>query len=214
MGEEREITHYIPEDVPLTRERREKADRLDEELKKAVKEINKRYDDLAPGDKKNELNKWKWLGNEIDDLLENMKNLDQIDVDNNTIWPAIGQYFREELKRGFDARRSGTKKDHYRKCWLLATVPDLQWINSWSGWDAFIDRGEQLVISKKIMPILREKFSGIVSKLKPKDYQKIAKKITELIPSGTTEPVNIDLMKEQEIRKLVDSVYKEFTTNN
>lgn len=213
MGEEREITHYIPEDVPLTRERREKADRLDEELKRAVKEINKRYDDLTPGDKKNELKKWRWLGKEIDNLLKKTKNLDQIDVDNNTIWPAFGQYFREELKRGFDARRSGTKKDHYRKCWLLATIPDLEWISSWSGWDAFIDRGEQLVMSKKIMPILKERFSGIVSKLKPKDYQKIAKKITELIPSGTTEPVNIDLMEEQEVRKIVDSVYKEFMIN-
>jgi len=213
MGEDREITHYIPEDVPLTRERREKADRLDEELKKAVKEINKRYDDLTSSDKNNELNKWKWLGNEIDDLFKETKNLDQIDVDNNTIWPALGQYLRKELKRGFDARRSGTKKDHYRKCWLLATIPDLEWINSWSGWDAFIDRGEQLVMSKKIMPILKESFSGIVSKLKPKDYQKIAKKITELIPSGTTEHVNIDLMEEQEIRKIVDSVYKEFTIN-
>lgn len=214
MGEDREITHYIPEDVPLTRERREKADRLDEELKKAVKEINKRYDDLKPGDKKNELNKWKWLGNEINHIFKETKNLDQIDIDNNSIWPALGQYFRKELKRGFDARRSGTKKDHYRKCWLLATIPDLEWINSWSGWDAFIDRGEQLVMSKKIMPILKERFSGIVSRIRPKDYQKIAKKITELIPSGTTESVNIDLMEEKEIRKIVDSVYKEFTTSN
>jgi hypothetical protein len=214
MGEEREITHYLPEDVPLTRDRREKADRLDEELKKIVNEINKQYEKLDGGIKNNELNKWKWLGREIDKTFKSVKNLDQIDVDNDSIWPAIGQYFRKELKRGFDARRSGTKKDHCRKCWLLATLPDLDWINSWSGWDAFVDRGEQLVMSKKIMPILKERFSRIVLDLKPRDYQKIAKKITESIPSGTDAPTDIDSMSNEEITKIVDCVYEEFIASN
>ena len=210
MGKETEVTQYLPEDVPLTRERREKADHLDAELKQAVGKINKEYNNLTEEIKKNKLNKWRWLGGKIDNLLKAVKNLDPTDLDNYVIWPAIGQYFRKELKRGFDAKRSGTKKDHYRKCWLLATLPDLDWINSWIGWDAFIDRGEQLVTSKKIMPALTKKFIGIVNKLKPKDYQKIAKMITELMPSGTNTPTDIDAMNDAEIEKIVGGVYENF----
>ena len=170
MGEETEITQYAPDGIPLTRDRREKADVLDAELRKKIDVINKEYDLLNDDIKKDELKKWRWLGLKIDEILKSVKNLDQTDVDNHVIWPALGQYFREELKRGFDARRSGTKKDHYRKCWLIATLPNLEWINSWSGWDAFIDRGEQLVMSNKILPAVKNKFSNISSK-RENDYR-------------------------------------------
>lgn len=211
MGSDAKITQYVPEGVPLTRDRREKADTLDTELKKVVQKINEEYDKLDVSVRKDEFKKWEWLGNQIEEILQNAKNLERADIDNHAIWPAIGQYLREELKRGFDARRSGTKKDHYRKCWLLAILPDLDWINSWSGWDAFIDRGEQLVMSNKIMPVLKKKFEPLSAKLKPRDYQKIAKAITEQIPSGTDSPFDIDAMSDEEIERIIDLVYKKFT---
>lgn len=210
MGEETEITQYFPDGIPLTRDRREKADLLDTELQKKVGSINKEYDLLSETEKKDEFKKWKWVGTKIDEIFKSTKNLDQADIDNHAVWPAIGQYFREELKRGVDAKRSGTKKDHYRKCWLIATLSNLDWINSWSGWDAFIDRGEQLVMSNKILPALKNKFSSISNKLRPRDYQKIAKMITERIPSGTDSPMDIEAMSEKEIEKVVDSVFNNF----
>jgi len=210
MGADTEVTQYIPDNIPLTRERRRRADFFDIELKKMAENINKEYETLDDFVKKDELRKWWWLGSKIDRGLKSLKNLDKTDVDNHAIWPALGQYFRDELKRGFDARRSGTKKDHYRKCWLIATLPDTDWFNSWSGWDAFIDRGEQLVMSNKILPALKGKFSSISYKLRPKDYQKIAKMVTELIPSGTDSPIDIKAMNNKEIERVVESVYKDF----
>ncbi|MEK7062904.1 MAG: hypothetical protein AAB946_02615 [Patescibacteria group bacterium] len=209
MEENIEVTQYMPDNIPLTRERREKADLLDAELKKMAENINKEYEILDDFVKKDELKKWRWLGAKIDKVLKSLKNLDQTDVDNHAIWPALGQYFRDELKRGFDARRSGTKKDHYRKCWLIATLPDTDWFNSWSGWDAFIDRGEQLVTSNKIIPKLKDTFSAN-AKLKPRDYQKIAKMITERIPSGTNKPADIGTMSDDEIGRVIKSVYESF----
>lgn len=211
MGSDTEITQYIPEGIPLTRDRREKADSLDTELKKMAQKINEEYDKLDDSVRKDKFKKWKWLGNQIDKILQNAKNLERTDIDNHAIWPAIGQYLREELKRGFDARRSGTKKDHYRKCWLLATLPDLDWINSWSGWDAFIDRGEQLVMSNKIVPVLKKKFGPLSIKLKSRDFQKIAKAVTEQIPSGTDSPFDIDAMSDEEIERIIDLLYKKIT---
>jgi len=210
MGEETEITQYFPDGIPLTRDRREKADLLDNELQKKVGSINKEYDLLDETIKKDELKKWRWVGTKIDEIFKSTNNLDQADIDNHAAWSAIGQYFREELKRGVDAKRSGTKKDHYRKCWLVATLPNLDWINSWSGWDAFIDRGEQLVMSNKILPALKNKFADISVGLKPKDYQKIAKMVTERIPSGTDAPTDVDAMSVSEIEKIVETVYNDF----
>ena len=208
MGEEIEATQYLPEDLPLTRERREGADLLDEELQTVVDRINKDYAQLDDSVKKDELKKWKWLGSEIDAAFKSVKNIDRSDMDKHVIWPALGQYFREELRRGFDAKRSGTKKDHYRKCWLIATLPDTDWFNSWSGWDAFIDRGEQLVMSRKVIHALKNKLSS--ANLGPRDYQKIAKMITERLPSGTSEPIDLGAMSDEETEKVVESVIRDF----
>lgn len=211
MGSRKEVTDYIPE-LLLTRERRAKADKLDEEIKEGVEKINSAFDNLDKETKKNALAKWRWLGSEIGNLIEGLENLDQADVDNHAIWAAIGQYFREELKRGIDTKRSATRKDHYRKCWLLATTPDLEWITNWPGWDAFIDRGEQLVLSKKIMPVLKKKFSKISHKLNQRDYQRIAKLVTEEIPSSTGRPLSIDELSAAEIDGIVEKVLTKFET--
>ena len=214
MGGEEEVTQYLPESVPLTRERRERADRLDTKLKQMAGVINEEYENLPAEIKKNEFNKWKWLGDKIDRVLQKLENLDRTDVDNYAIWPAIGQYLRKELKRGFeDKKRSGTKKDHYRKCWALATMPGTGWITSWVGWDAFTDRGEQLVYSKKLMPLMEKKFLPLREKLNPKDFQYIAKLVTEKIPTQAKNPTDIDAMSETELKQIVDSVYQKFLKN-
>lgn len=211
MGNEREVTQYLPEETPLTNDRRLQADKLDEELKKLVSEINKEFNKLEDAIKKDDFRKWMWLGAKIDEIFTIAKNFEESDRDaHNVIWPAIGQYFREELKRGFDAKRSGEKKDHYRKCWLLATRKDVEWINSWGGWDAYIDRGDQLVLNDKLMPELKRRFSSIADKLKSKDHQRIAKIITEKLPSGTSKPSQIKAMTLKDVQKVVDEVYDEF----
>ena len=168
------------------------------------------FDNLDKMTKSDEYSKWKWLGSKLDFILSNAKNLETTDVDSHVIWPAIGQYFREELKRGFDAKRSGEKKDHYRKCWLLATIKDTDWIDSWGGWDAYVDRGDQLVINNQLMPELKKKFGSIAFKLKSKDHQRIAKMLTETMPSGTSHPSEINAMELKHIQKAVKDVYNKF----
>ena len=211
MGREFEAKVYLPEDVLLTKERRENADKLDNILKSEVEKINKEFEGLSHEIKKKEINKWRWLGKRIDELIKSIKLIEQTDLDNNVIWPAIGQYLRKELKRGFeDEKRSGTKKDHYRKCHALATLPGTDWIDSWVGWDALTDRGDQLVYSKKLMPIMNSKFIKNSPKLSSEDHKLIAKILISHIPSKTKMPSNIDAMNEQEIKKIVDSVYLEF----
>ena len=54
MGDEKEVTQYIPEGIPLTRKRRERASRLDIELKQMVGDINEEYENLPTMIKENE----------------------------------------------------------------------------------------------------------------------------------------------------------------
>jgi hypothetical protein len=211
MGGEFEATIYLPEDVLLTRERREKADELDNILKAEVGRINKEYDTLDEQTKKSEIEKWRWLGGKLDNILSSVALIEQSDIDNYHIWPAIGQHLRRELSRGLDDRkRSGTKKDHYRKCWALYHIPGTNWITSWVGWDAFTDRGEQLVYSERLMPLLDARFSSLKGELGADDFKEIAKLTVKYIPTHAKTPKDIDSMPETRLAQIAESIYQEY----
>lgn len=202
---------FYPEGSVLTEDKIKKAKKLDEILKKRVDTINHEFEKLKKQTKVNDLEKWKWLGGKVEEILKSVKSIEDKDVDKNVIWPAVSQYLRKELKRGFDdEKRSGTKNDHLRKCYLLATTPGTDWINSWVGWDAFTDRGDQLVISGKLMPVLNKKFSKIKTRLNSRDYQKIAKIIVDFIPTQAKKPADIDSMSKKKINEIVNQVYEKF----
>lgn len=212
MGKEVEVTVYLPEEVLLTRDRRERADKLDQTLKAEVEKINKEYEKLDKKIKVKEIEKWRWLGARIDSILKPIYSIAENDIANNNIWPAIGQYFRKELRRGVDDRkRSGTKNDHYRKCWALYVIPGNQWIGSWVGWDAFTDRGEQLVYSKKFIQLLGQKFNTYVGKLNSEDFKEIAKLSVKYIPTQVRNPADIDSMPDRKLADIVEYIYRDFS---
>jgi len=211
MGKEVEVTVYLPEEVLLTRDRREKADKLDKVLKAEVERINKEYETLNKKIKVSEIEKWRWLGSKMDNILKSISLIEETDITNNNIWPAIGQYFRQELRRGLDDRkRSGTKNDHYRKCWALHVIPGTEWITSWVGWDAFTDRGEQLVYSKKFIQLLGQKFNTYAGKLRSEDFKEIAKLSVKYIPTQVRNPADVDSMPGKKLEDIAESIYSEF----
>lgn len=218
LGTQFEATVYLPEDMLLTRPRREKADKLDNYLKAEVQKVNSEFDRLDDKTKKVEIEKWRWLGKRINDILESLKSRDlveQPDIDNHHIWPAIGQYLRKELSRGLeDRKRSGTKNDHYRKCWALYALPGTGWVTSWVGWDAFTDRGDQLAYSKKLLPLLEERFTSLKGQLKPEDFKEIAKIAVSHIPTHAKAPKDIDSMPDSKLAEVAADVYREFVARS
>jgi len=204
LGKESSVSAYLPESAHLNKEKREKADLLDVKIKDIADSINRDFDKLPKDIQNNEFKKWKWLGNRLADAIKELNKegkLEQTDIDTNAIWPGFGQYFRAELYRGVTTRRSGDKKDHYRKCWLLAITPHTDWIRIWAGWDAFVDRGEQLVGSNKVMPLLEKKLSGV--KLGKEDYQNIAREIANELPSGA-KGATIQAMSDSDLDEIID----------
>jgi hypothetical protein len=207
-----EVNTFLPKDI-LSKSEREQAERLDSILKNVVEEINKEYDTLDKEIKNNEIAKWRWLGGRINDILS-IPFISEKDKENHHIWPAIGQYLRHELSRGLkDRKRSGTKNDHYRKCWALATLPGTGWVTSWIGWDAFTDRGEQLAYSGKLLPLLEKRFENLGDKLTPDDFKEIAKLLVEYIPTKARTPKDIEFLPEHKLVEIADTVYETFVKN-
>ena len=211
MGKEVELTVYLPEELPLTRDMRANADKLDEILKEETERINKAFEKLEKKTQVNESEKWRWLGGKIDSILKSTSLIEESDVTNNNIWPAIGQYLRRELRRGVDdKKRSGTKKDHYRKCWLYYSVPGTQWITSWVGWDAFTDRGEQLVNSGNFILVLGKKFDNYQGEKTSDEFKEIAKLAVKYIPTQSKSPADIESMSDEKLVEIANKIYRDF----
>lgn len=204
LGQEKELTTYLPKGVFPSSPRQKGAELLDEEIRRSVEKINKDFEDLPKSTKLNEIKKWYWLGGRLNQAIKTFKNMEKTDLDNNAIWPGINQYLRSELKRGFDTKRSGTPKDHLRKCWLLYKTNSITWFRSWVGWDALVDRGEQLIRDTRVMEVLQENFTDLKDRLDKKDYQFIFKELSARIPSSKNRR-EVFLMTEKEL----DSIAKD-----
>jgi hypothetical protein len=205
FGREHLLPEYLPPGTVPTPQVQQAAKALDVAIKKSVERINKEYAEKKEV-KENTIEKWRWLGSELATLLTTLDGLEKMDIDNNSIWPAISQYLDSDLTRGFDTKRSGTAKDHLRKAWLLATLPNTDWFNNWIGWDAFVDRGEPLVSDPRILKYLKKIFPDESGELKKDDYQKIARLLVKFLSSRKGNAINFRLLTDQEILKAIEKV--------
>jgi len=207
-GKMREIESFLPDDALLTNDVIEQARNVDAKIKSFCDTTNKEYDRLPKETQKNALMKWRWLGEQLDLFFKSEYLIQKADISRNIIWPAVGQYLRAELSGGIGTKRSGTPKDHYRKCYILATSQGTDWFNSWLAWDAFIDRADQLVEKKELLLALKKAFNGLI--LDVKDFQLIAKLTVEALPSATANPVVLASISQDEIKKTSLIVKRKF----
>lgn len=208
MGKTFPAPHYLPQEVPPTRTEREKADSLDIIFRMKISEINNEYEKLKKTFSQ-EIDKWRWLGGNLDKIISMTKNLDKKDIDNNSIWFAFNQYLHTELKRDSDQKRTGTAKDHLRKCWLLYKSKGTKWIKNWAGWDALVDRGDQLATDERLLLALEKVFIKHIEILDSRDYQKIFKLVTDKIPSGSGRK-DLLLIKSSDLDKIASDIEKEW----
>ena len=60
---------------------------------------------------------------------------------------------------------------------------------------------------------MEKKFLPFREKLSPKDFQYIAKLVTEKISTQAKNPTDIDAMSKNELKHVVNSVYQKFFEN-
>ena len=209
MGQTFLAPHFYPEGVPPTHSVREKAEELDKILKLKIEQINNEYRTSIRDKRLDDIDKWRWLGEKMDALLKQTREIDRTDIDSNIIWPAISQYLDAELRRNDDERRLGTAKDHLRKCLLLFEAKGTRWIKNWAGWDALVDRGEQLGTADRLLLALEDVFIKHLDKLDSRDYQFIFKSLAAKIPSGGKKK-ELTLMNNRELKNIARRVEKEW----
>ena len=212
FGKEHLLPEYLPSGTIPTPQIQEEAKALDVSIKKAVTAINSKYGKKAKNFD-NKIEKWRWLGARLAVLLSSLEH-EKADIENNSIWPAISQYLHPDLTRGFNTKRSGTTKDHLRKAWLLATLPNTDWFNTWIGWDAFVDRGEPLVQDPRILKYLKQTFPNMSSELGKDDYQRIARLLVEVLSSRKGNATNFRLLTDKEIVEAIEKVKTKLLNSN
>lgn len=213
-GKKLKTAGYLPKGVFVTAQVKQGAEKLDKELQNSVILINHKFQKLKNETLKTPELKWSWLGKQINDLLVNLKSKQLItdkDINTDAIWPGIAQYLTPDLRRVTDKKRAGTKKDHLRKCWLFATLPDTDWFTSWSSWDAFIDRGEHIIYSGKLFSLLKKEIPS--TELNSRDYQKIAKLLANKFPQKSKNIESMKNISDEDLLSIVKTTYKEFKTH-
>jgi hypothetical protein len=209
MGKTFQAPHYFPGDVPPTHIEREKAESLDKLLKLKIEQINHEYKKTKKSQRIDDIEKWRWLGARLDNLLTQTNEIERKDIDSHIIWPAISQYLEPELRRDDDEKRSGTAKDHLRKCILLFRSKGTKWIKNWAGWDALVDRGEQLGTDDRLLQALEKIFLKHIKKLDSRDYQIIFRLVASKIPSASGKK-ELALMNVRELNRIAGEVEKEW----
>jgi len=203
FGKECLLPTYLPAGTIPTPKLQETAKELDKEIRTIVASINADYSTESKKFVKS-MDKWRWLGSRLELLLKSLRLLEKTDIENNSIWPAISQYLQPDLMRGFDAKRSGTTKDHLKKVWLLASLPNTDWFNTWTGWDAFIDRGESLVGDPRVFKSFKDQLSSRSFDFNKDEYQSLARFFVETLSSRKGNAVNFALLTDKEIQQAVE----------
>lgn len=208
-GQYQSVGQFLPLNQSIDEGAIQQALKLDKELGDGVASINKRFARLR--DKTptplTATEKWTWLGQELCRLIKNLKNMDPIDIDRNTIWPAINQYLDEDLKKPNNLAANGGLRDHSRRCYYFVLYEFNKLLPNWAAWLALSSRGNHFMHSQAFRNALKATFAKDDT-LTASDYKKdICGLFAERWPSNTTERVSLDFLDEKRIQADMKQMY-------
>ena len=207
--EKRGIIIYHPYGM-ISKDDRERADRLDEVLDTKIPEIAK--ETLARPESKNVLAKWYFFGTEITKILNDDTIVLQSDIDSGDIWLAIDQKIPEDsnIKQATKRKDSKFVQSPNREAFALAyrlagfSWDDIGWLQRWTDWHDLYSR-DIFWKDKRILKALKD----AITKLKPypnRDrYRVILKAVHKELPSNH----DVDSLNEAIIKRIVENAVLE-----
>ena len=206
---------FLPQHKHLDERKVRQAEMLNAELKLKVGRINKEFERLAikNAQPRSSTEKWAWLGLEVGKLLPRLKYLDEEDIHNNAIWPAINQYLDSELKKDSNPEMGGGVKDHSRRCYYFVKYGFHEFLPNWSAWSELADRGDQLIHNESFRNSIRSTFGHDRKTLTVKDYREIVKLLAEHWPSNIQERVALEHVNTKKIEKDIRDIYAKWAKN-
>ena len=118
------------------------AEKLDNYLKQKMDQIFKDLNSrgLISG-KQGDLERWYNLGKNLDFVDDSSVVPPEDRFQDQYIWEALWQHAPLGVRPGEPNSRTGTKRDHFRECYLLAKIPYeiVKGVGSWSDWVNFLE---------------------------------------------------------------------------
>ena len=194
----------------ISKDDRQRADRLDEVLDTKIPKIAK--ETLARPESKNVLAKWYFFGTEISKILDDPNLVLRSDIDSGDIWLAIDQKIPEDsnIKQATKRKDSKFVQSPNREAFALAyrlaefSWDDIGWLQRWTDWHDLYSR-DIFWKDKRILKALKD----AITKLKPypnRDrYRVILKAVHKELPSNH----DINSLNEAIIKRIVENAVLE-----
>lgn len=209
-GERSEIKVFYPSGA-LSKEERERAEKLDDFLRTEMPKVATRILEQVASDKKNyPLFKWHSFGKELREIAAR-KLVSPLDVKSGMIWEAVWQHLPESLrpsrtkkeKRLFSKTRA-SGRDHLSICYALGAYDeqDIRWIRRWDDWCQIHYRAG-IVQDKRVFDILGEEIQKLKEYPSRGVFKKIVSNIAHRFPQQAGKKVHTEVLTKKTVRKHV-----------
>jgi len=197
-----EMKVYIPSGA-LSKEDRERADRLDEVLAKRIPELAEGLDTITPL-----VRRWHEFGRRVRCLLEGSSLVLDADVASGAFWEAVWQYLpaRARPRRAAHVEDYGRvlhkHMDHLSLCYEIAQLEWWQvcWLRRWDDWHQLAAR-PALIRDERIVEALGTAIGLMPHYPTGKQFREIAKQLGERFP--TKRPRESRFLNDDEIVRIV-----------
>ncbi len=207
--EKGDIIIYRPYGM-ISKDDRERADRLDEVLTAEIAKIAKKT--LARPESKNVLAKWYFFGTEIAKIVDDPNLVLRSDITSGDIWLAIDEKIPEDSNIKQATKRKDSKfvqspnRDAFACAYILARFSwdDIGWLQRWTDWHDLYSRD---IFWRE--PLILKALKDAITKLKPypsRDrYRVILKAVHKELPSNH----DVDSLNEAKIKRIVENAMLE-----
>lgn len=187
-GQEVETRVYKPSGR-LSKEDRERADRLDEVLAERIPSLGAEIeDDLEEGD--DLLRKRYLLGRKLRDIVENRELVKQSDLDNGYIWEAVWQYLPDSLRPAGSVDDESYSDREYRREGMFSLSyklsdyewSEIAWIERWHDWYELASR-PGVLRDQRVLKELGDQIRALEKYPAKEEFQRIVKGLTEAFPT-------------------------------
>ena len=217
--------HVVPVLYPtgraISKDERERAERLHSFLAKRMPEIEEEITDLGI-EGTNDLQKWHALGQRLT-FVDDPDLVGRDDRESGSIWLAVRQHATELLLpkgevvldpkemasrlSGMESqRRLGKRHDHFERCQRLGEL-DLEYVDwlTWSEFDAYLE-SPGLVQDSRILPLLAHRAKAANRKLKRAEVRSLFKNLREAFPTKRRQRDTTGL-PEEELLEVIETAF-------
>ena len=189
MGDSEVILRTYQPAGALTKDERERADRLDLLLQSRIPEISMEAERRSKKSK-HPARRWFILGQLLREIVDNHQMVSTSDVTSGYIWDAVWQYIPDDLKpaRSSDAtpysEKRRRRKDHLTLCYEIAQFKwaDVRWMKRWNDWYEIASR-PGLTRDIRVLKCLGRAISGLKEYPSGAEIREIAKTLAASFPT-------------------------------